>query len=239
MSSEPSSGCCGLASMSIDLATPLAVHADGLDRQVGQRLEHGVGQPVVFVVVVAASWLRRCGGSLPPSVMRHHHRDQRDAVADAVVDAHDQRAAAFVVLDQVELPQRVRRVQRRRGQLAARAPAARARSLWPRLRRAASRAPHGASMSKSSSSTQLAPSASSTTFWRKRAYLQQLVARCARTAPRSVMRRLQQPDADDHHQVDVVVHAQPGGVHARHALGGVRHRASPRRCGVGRAHDAG
>ena len=32
--------------------------------------------------------------------------------------------------------------------------------------------------------------------------------------------RMQQPDADDHHQVDVVIHAQPCGIDARHAFPG-------------------
>jgi hypothetical protein len=36
---------------------------------------------------VSSGRRRRLGGSLPPSVMDMHHRDQRDAVADAVVDA--------------------------------------------------------------------------------------------------------------------------------------------------------
>ena len=40
---------------------------------------------------------------------RQHHLDQRDAVGVAVVDAHDDRAAAVVVLDEVELPQRASR----------------------------------------------------------------------------------------------------------------------------------
>ena len=118
-----------------------AVHADGLDGHVGERLDHRIGQPVAFVRVVGAAPLapRRIDAAIGD---RHHHRDQRDAVADAVVDAHDQRAAALVVLDQVELPQRMRRVERRawpvrrtrlqRGALALAA-----------LARAASRAPRG------------------------------------------------------------------------------------------------
>jgi hypothetical protein len=45
--------------------------------------------------------------------------DQRDAVADAVVDARDECAAALVVLDRVESATAGARVERRGGQLAA------------------------------------------------------------------------------------------------------------------------
>ncbi len=43
---------------------------------------------------------------------RHHHPHERDAVRVAVMDAHDQRAAAREILDQVKLPQRPRRIER-------------------------------------------------------------------------------------------------------------------------------
>ena len=61
--------------------------------------------------------------------------------------------------------------------------------------------------------------------------LKPAVTRAALAQRRVGDARAQQPDADDHHQVDVVVHPQPRGVHARHALRaewrGGWHRVSP------------
>ena len=57
---------------------------------------------------------------------RQHDAHQRDAVGIAMVDAHDERAAAVVVVDEVELPHRTRRIERRGGEAATRAPAVRA-----------------------------------------------------------------------------------------------------------------
>ena len=74
-------------------------------------------------------------------------------------------------------------------------------------------------------STQAAPIASSTTALAEAPYFSSL-SRDALAQRLVATPRRQQPDADDHHQVDVVVHAQPGGVDARHALVGRRHRAS-------------
>ena len=54
---------------------------------------------------------------------RQHDAHQRDAVGVAVVDAHDERAAAVVVVDQVELPHRARGIERRASRAATRAPA--------------------------------------------------------------------------------------------------------------------
>ena len=47
---------------------------------------------------------------------REHDAHQRDAIGVAMVNAQDERAATLVVIDQVELPRRVRRIERRRGQ---------------------------------------------------------------------------------------------------------------------------
>ena len=48
---------------------------------------------------------------------RQHDADQRDAVRVAMVDAHDDRAAAVVVVDEEELPHRARGIERRRREL--------------------------------------------------------------------------------------------------------------------------
>ena len=58
-------------------------------------------------------------GEVLGRVLRRHrqqHADQRDAVGDAVMDADDHRLAAVVVVDQLELPQRPRRIERGRRQ---------------------------------------------------------------------------------------------------------------------------
>ena len=47
---------------------------------------------------------------------RQQHLDERDAVGVAVVNANDDRAAAVVALDQVELPERPGRIERRPGE---------------------------------------------------------------------------------------------------------------------------
>jgi hypothetical protein len=52
---------------------------------------------------------RRVGGFVGK---RLHDADQRDAVGDAVVDAHDHRRAAEVVVDELELPQRLAGIER-------------------------------------------------------------------------------------------------------------------------------
>ena len=115
----PTGGCCGLASMPTLFATPAAREADGLHRQVGERLDDGVRQPVApsssSALRLRERWRRRRAAVGD----RQHHRDQRDAVGDAVVDARDQRAVLAVeFFDQMELPQRPRRIERRRGELA-------------------------------------------------------------------------------------------------------------------------
>ena len=90
-----------------------------LRREAAERLQHRVGEPVAAVASASPCARRSRARRVAAAVGdRHHHRDQRDAVADAVVDARDQRAAALVALDQVELPERPVGIQRRRRQLA-------------------------------------------------------------------------------------------------------------------------
>ena len=187
---------------------------------VGQWLDDSVRQPVAAIVFRRR--LPLAGRRVHAAVGdRQHHRDQCDAVADAVVHAGDQCAATFVAVDQVELPERVRRVERRVRQFAD-----------ERLQRLA-----------------LALAAFAVELLMQHVALQveAVVADPARThrVPHDLLaealvleqlvfdalaqRRvrdagLQQPDADDHHQVHVVVHPQPGGVHARHALRAGWHR---------------
>ena len=52
-------------------------------------------------------------GLLPGLIFCHHHRNQGDAVADAMMDPKHQGTAALVAVDEMELPQRVLRIQRR------------------------------------------------------------------------------------------------------------------------------
>jgi hypothetical protein len=66
----------------------------------------------------ASACALRSGGGGAAVHQRHGHRDQRNAVGNAVVDAHQHRAAALVVLDQVESATAGGRVQRLHGQLA-------------------------------------------------------------------------------------------------------------------------
>ena len=47
---------------------------------------------------------------------RQHDAHQRNTIGVAMVNAHDERAAALVAVDQVELPPRTRRIERRGGE---------------------------------------------------------------------------------------------------------------------------
>ena len=104
---------------------------------------------------------------------RHHHRDQRDAVADAVVGCarssrcrrRSARSGGTATADGAD--------RAARGEARRRAPAGLAHRL-PGRGSSTSRTTWR-SMSKCSSSTQLAPTASCTTRWRKRSYFEQFV----------------------------------------------------------------
>jgi hypothetical protein len=199
----------------------ISIHADGLGGQIGQRLHHGISEPVAFGLGrLAAATLGRVAAAVGD---RHHHRDQRDAVTDAVVHAGDQCAAAFVVVDQVKLPERVVGIERRVGEFADQ-----------RLQRGALAL---AGLANQRVLNEVALNVEGFVFEPGRTHriehdalpealvleqlaLDALAQRLARDGG------LQQPDADDHHQVDVVVHPQPGGVYTRHALRVRRHRFS-------------
>lgn len=82
----------------LDRADDAAVHADRLDVSVGQRLDHRVGEPfaVVARLLVVAPRSRPLGG----------------------VIGDRQKYRVLVGIDQVAPPERVRRVERRGGELA-------------------------------------------------------------------------------------------------------------------------
>ena len=69
MSSEPSSGCCGFDSISIDLPTPLPYMPIALTVRSVSGLSTASDSQSPSCASSGCSRLRRCGGSLPPSVM--------------------------------------------------------------------------------------------------------------------------------------------------------------------------
>ena len=143
-----------------------------------------------------------------------------------MVDARNQRAAAFVVLNEMKLPQRTRWIQRRRRELAGEFLQCRALAL--------AAAPAQCVLDdvvRELERVVVDPACAHRVLHdllTKAPVLQQLVVDSL--GERFVADgRIEQPHADDHHQVHVVVHPQPGGVHARHAFGGGRHGESPLR----------
>ncbi len=79
-----------------------------------QAFEHAAAialEPCLGKLGARLRLLRRVG-------QRKQHLHEREPVRVAVMDARDQHAAAAVVLDDMKLPERVRMIERRRGQLA-------------------------------------------------------------------------------------------------------------------------
>ena len=186
---------------------------------------------------------RAQGEAGPGGLLRHrqHHLDQRDAVGVAVVDAHHQGAAAVVVVDQVELPERLgrSRAASRRGR--SRRPAARpcrpCRAAPPGGRASRCRSPRRPPTRRRSGPAP--PSAGSA--GRRGSAARACASACFTSSrpsnmstPTITMRLVGQ------------VHAQPRGVHAGYAFSAdLGHRGrllvglsgDPRRCG-GRAVSA-
>jgi diazepam-binding inhibitor (GABA receptor modulating acyl-CoA-binding protein) len=133
-----------------------------------------------------------------------------------MVDARNDRAAALVVLDEMPLPEGMCAAQRRDGQhadallqcgaLALPAPALQALAHDVALEREVLVVDPAVA---ERILDDLLPEARVAEQSLAQPLAERLVADC----------RLEQPDADDRHQVDVAVHAQPRGVHARHAFG--------------------
>ncbi|MNV38342.1 hypothetical protein D3C71_1298900 [compost metagenome] len=94
-----------------------------LHRHVGKGLDERVRNPVLgrgSLLALFAGALGRFGAAVHDG---HGHRDQRNAVRNAVVDAYDERAAGLSVVthkifDQVHLPQRPPGIERLHGEFA-------------------------------------------------------------------------------------------------------------------------
>ena len=141
-----------------------------------------------------------------------------------MVDAHDQRAAALVAIDQVDLPERVRQVQSSGGELAG-----------TRLQRrtfALAALAHQLFAHDVAFDVELVVAHPVG----EDCLLDDLLAKPgvgeqarfdALAQCREVERRAQQPDADDHHEVDGAVHPQPGRIDTRHPLGTLGHFGTP------------
>ena len=151
---------------------------------------------------------------------RHRHAGQRDAVADRVVDAENRRYAAFVVFDDVDLPQRVIGVERSCGELADQA-------LQRGLVAAAGKT-HAAEVTLEVEMRILAPISAAgdelDALTKTRIGGEPLADLTLQ--PVEIDRSLVQVDADDHHQIGRPLHAQPCQIHGRHAFT-TTHRLDP------------
>ena len=168
----------------------------------------------VFIVIELARALRSVVGE------RQRHAGQRDAVADRVVDAENRRRAVFVVLDDVDLPQRVIGVERSCGKLADQA-------LQSGLAAAAGKT-HAAEVAREVEMRILAPVGAAGDEFDALTKTRMGGEPLAKLALQSVEidRPPVQVDADDHHQIGRPLHAQPRQIHRRHAFTAI-HRLRP------------
>ena len=150
---------------------------------------------------------------------RQHHPRQRDAVRDAVVHPRDEGRAAPVVVDQVEVPERLGAVQRRRHEV---------RTSSLQLRRAAG--VRQASVVEVAVEVELGVVLPVRTTERERGLHRALAE--AHEAPhqalldhaaqaRGVERLVEPHDRRDDHEVRRPVHVEPGRVAVGHRLMGV------------------
>ena len=199
------------------------------------RAHRGMGertQPLLPPLGLLAHLAARHGLQVLGRRGRGHRQEgahQRNTVANAVVNADDDRVAVdlavAIVLDHMELPQRLGRIERLAGQrghqllqfgLAAAAGQADAHQMLVDVEVGVFFPPGAASAVVGDARAELA-------------VLQQMAFDGA-AQPIEVAGALEQLDADDHHQVAGRVHAQPRGVHRRHAhaaRGLLGHRSPP------------
>ena len=170
---------------------------------------------IVFGLAAIGRWRRYRSGA--PSLAvgighRQQNLDQRDAVGVTVVDPQDDRAAAFVVADQVELPQRMPGIERTADELAHQ------RFQLGVARAARQLDPHD--VVREVEMLVALPVITARGLYRPltKARIAQKARghRRAQALHRDAL--VHREHAADHHEIARPIHAQPGDVHAGHAF---------------------
>ena len=223
------------------LGRAVACQVQRLHGEAGEGLDQGIRNPVLGGGGFLARSSLACGGLRAAIHQRHGHRNEGNAVGNAVVDAHDERAALGAVVthkvfDEVYLPQGAAWIERLHGQFP--------HAVLQRALHAVAFAAGQLLAQHMRSDVEVAvlhPGGARRVFHhpltKARILQQALLHAFAQHLPGDAGR--QGPHAVDHHQVAAGVHAQPGRIDFAHALARQAQHAGGRAAHVFLDHGSG